>query len=102
MLGVVDFCVNKICPCGEVCLTLNALGILFVGLLYHFVATVYGLILFVFGDHSECIELEMFKRITGLIYTIWFLAILLFISILFYKRYVKNRSSNINDRLLDV
>lgn len=41
-IGVIDFIVNKICPCGEVCLTLNTLGIFFIGLLYHALATTYG------------------------------------------------------------
>ena len=48
-LGIIDFFVNNICKCGEVCLTLNTLGVFLVGIIYHFVATIYGLILFLFG-----------------------------------------------------
>ena len=44
MVGILDFCINKIMPCGEVCLTLNTLTIFLAGLIYHFVATIYGLL----------------------------------------------------------
>ena len=83
--GILDFCINKVCPCGEVMLTLNTLGILLAGLIYHCVATVYGLIILLNGHESECVELEMFKEITGIIYAIWLLAIILFIIFILYR-----------------
>ncbi len=82
-------------------MTLNTLGIFLIGIIYHFVATIYGLGLFLFGEFSNCIELEMFKRITGLIYTIWFLGIILFMSIIIYKRKMKNKISTNNERFID-
>jgi hypothetical protein len=42
MIGLLDYCLNKIMPCGEVCLTINTLTIFLAGLIYHFVATVFG------------------------------------------------------------
>ena len=44
MVGLLDYCINKIMPCGEVCLTLNTLTVFFAGLIYHIVATVYGIV----------------------------------------------------------
>lgn len=100
-LGIVDFCINKICPCGEVCLTLNTLGIFLVGTFYHFVATIYGVLLYLLGNKSPCIELEMFKRITGLIYLIWFIGTCMFIGVYWHKRQQRNNISTINDRFID-
>ena len=42
MIGLLDYCINKIIPCGEVCLTLNTLTIFLAGLIYHMIATIYG------------------------------------------------------------
>ena len=44
MVGVLDYCINKIVPCGEVCLTLNTLTIFLTGVIYHLIATVYGVL----------------------------------------------------------
>jgi len=54
-IGVIDFCINKICPFGEVCLTLNTLGIFLIGIIYHCIATVYGLIVLIGQPKSNCI-----------------------------------------------
>lgn len=55
MLGVIDYCINKICPFGEVCLTLNTLGIFLIGIIYHCIATVYGLSVLIGQPKSACI-----------------------------------------------
>lgn len=88
MIGLLDYCINKIMPCGEVCLTLNTLTIFFAGIVYHCVATVYGLLEMYWGAHSNCVEIEMFKRITCTIYLIWFLCILAYLlfNIFLYNR----------------
>jgi hypothetical protein len=44
MIGLLDYCINKVMPCGEVCLTLCTLTIFFAGIVYHCVATIYGLL----------------------------------------------------------
>ena len=44
----------------------------------------------------------MFKRITGLIYTIWFLGMLLLLGIYIYKRKMKSKISVINERFINV
>jgi hypothetical protein len=75
MLGILDYLINKVIPCGEVCLTLNTLTIFISGLLYHFIATIYGLYELIWGESSVCIELEMFKKITCWIYLCWFVFI---------------------------
>ena len=85
LLGVIDFCINKICPFGEVCLTLNTLGIFLVGIIYHFIATVYGIFELLFEEKSKCIELEMFKKISGMIYAIWLLGIILVLLFMCYR-----------------
>lgn len=41
-LGVVDKCISKMSICGEVCLTINALGIFIFGAIYHLIAMIYG------------------------------------------------------------
>jgi hypothetical protein len=100
VLGVVDFCVNKICPCGEVCLTLNALGIFLLGIIYHCLATVYGLLVLIDQPKSVCIELEMFKQITGKIYAVWILGIALFILYIFFRSRLRNKYAELNERFL--
>lgn len=55
MIGLLDYCINKVMPCGEVCLTLNTLTIFLAGIAYHCVATVYGLLEMFWGSHSKCI-----------------------------------------------
>lgn len=82
-------------------MTINTLGVFLIGIIYHFVATIYGLGLFLFGEFSNCVELEMFKRITGLIYSIWFLGIIIFMCIYIYKRKMKSKISVINERFID-
>ena len=57
VIGAIDYCLNKICPCGEVCLTLNTLGIFLIGLIYHCIATFYGIGVLLLGHKSNCIEL---------------------------------------------
>lgn len=57
MVGILDFCINRFMPCGEVCLTLQTVLIFLVGLLYHCAATVFGLIELVWGDSTACVEL---------------------------------------------
>jgi hypothetical protein len=57
MVGIIDFCFNKVIPCGEVCLTLNTLVVFVAGVLYHFVATLYGVKELIWGAKSGCIEL---------------------------------------------
>lgn len=96
MLGVIDFCLNKICPCGEVCLTLNTLGIFLVGIVYHCFATLYGLVVLIDSPKSACIELEMFKRITGIIYAIWILGIAGFLLFLYFRSRLRNKYSELN------
>jgi hypothetical protein len=49
MIGLLDYCINKVMPCGEVCLTLNTVLIFLAGLLYHCAATVFGLYEFIWG-----------------------------------------------------
>ena len=49
MIGLLDYCINKIIPCGEVCLTLNTLTIFLAGLIYHIIATIYGVFQLFFG-----------------------------------------------------
>ena len=78
MVGLLDYCINKIMPCGEVCLTLNTLIVFLAGLLYHFLATIYGLYELGWGKTSECLELEMFKLVTGWIYFCWFSFVVLY------------------------
>lgn len=41
-LGIVDKCISKMTVCGEVCLTINALGIFVFGAIYHVIAMIYG------------------------------------------------------------
>ena len=41
-LGIVDKCISKMTICGEVCLTINALGIFVFGAIYHVIAMIYG------------------------------------------------------------
>lgn len=53
-------------------MTLNTLTIFLAGLMYHFIATGYGLYKFIWGKPSPCIEIEMFKQITSGIYLCWF------------------------------
>lgn len=89
VLGVIDYCINKICPCGEVCLTLNTLGIFLAGIIYHCVATVYGVAMLMWGRESPCIELEMFKQIAGIIYSIWVLGIIGFVLFMMYRSRVR-------------
>ena len=79
MVGLLDYCINKVMPCGEVCLTLNTLTIFLAGLLYHFVATIYGLYKLIWGDATPCVQLEMFKQITCGIYLAWFCFIVLYV-----------------------
>jgi hypothetical protein len=55
MIGVVDFCFNKVIPCGEVCLTLNTLVIFIAGVVYHCLATLYGVWQLLWGSTSECV-----------------------------------------------
>ena len=50
--GIIDYCINKVIPCSEVCLTLNTIGIYAIGVIYHFVATLYGLYYIFFGEES--------------------------------------------------
>lgn len=102
MTGMLDYCINKVMPCGEVCLTLFSLTIFFAGLVYHCVATVYGLLEMYWGDHSECIEIEMFKRITCTIYLIWFLYILLYIvvNITIYSR--KKKIQSVDEQYIEM
>ena len=66
-------------PCGEVCLTLNTLTIFLAGLMYHFIATIYGLYKLIWGKSSPCVEIEMFKQITCGIYFCWFSFIVIFL-----------------------
>ena len=79
MVGLLDYCINKIIPCGEVCLTLNTLTIFLAGLVYHMIATVYGLWELGWGESSTCVELQMFKNITGWIYFCWFSFIVIYV-----------------------
>ena len=94
MVGLLDYCINKIIPCGQVCLTLNTLTIFIAGILYHCMATVYGLYELVWGVSSACIELQMFKRITCWIYFSWFLFILMYVVakclVLFRKKEIRS------------
>ena len=57
MVGLLDYCINKVMPCGEVCLTLNTLTVFLAGLLYHFIATFYGLWELFWGESSQCVEI---------------------------------------------
>lgn len=100
MLGVIDYCINKVCPFGEVCLTLNTLGIFLIGIVYHCIATVYGLAVLVGQPKSQCIELEMFKRITGIIYAVWILGIILFIVFLVCRSRLRGRYAELNERFV--
>lgn len=102
VLGVIDFCINKVCPCGEVCLTLNTLGIFLLGIVYHFVATIYGLIVLLFGTKSPCIELEMFKQIAGIIYAIWLCGIIFFLLYHLCIRKAKSNRKILNERFISV
>lgn len=79
MIGLLDYCINKVMPCGEVCLTLNTLTIFLAGLMYHFIATIYGLYKLIWGESSPCVEIEMFKQITCGIYFCWFSFIVIFL-----------------------
>ena len=79
MIGLLDYCINKIMPCGEVCLTLNTLTIFFAGLIYHIVATVYGVVELFWGKENACVELVMFKKITGWIYVSWFFFVVVYV-----------------------
>lgn len=99
ILGVIDYCINKICPCGEVCLTLNTLAVYLVGIIYHCIATVYGIIVLT-SPKSECIELEMFKRITGIIYTVWILGIALFLLFLYFRSRLRNKYEELGNRFV--
>jgi hypothetical protein len=69
--GVIDSCISRLTICGEVCITVQALGIFIFGLIYHFVAMCYGVYQLVFVGESKCIELEIFRRVNGLIYSVW-------------------------------
>ncbi len=42
MIGIIDTCINRMTLCGEVFLTINALGIFAFGIIYHFIAMLYG------------------------------------------------------------
>jgi hypothetical protein len=79
MVGLLDFCINKVLPFGEVCLTLNTVLVFLLGLLYHCAATVFGLVELVWGESSPCVELEMFKKITCGIYFCWFITIVVYL-----------------------
>lgn len=91
ILGIIDYCINKICPCGEVCLTLNTLGIFLLGFIYHCIATVYGIGELLVGYKSKCVELEMFKLIAGIIYAIWLVGMLLFLLFVAYRSRLRER-----------
>lgn len=79
MIGLLDYCINKIMPCGEVCLTLNTVLIFLAGLLYHCAATVFGLYELIWGKESPCVELQMFTQITCWIYFCWVITIVLYL-----------------------
>ena len=103
VVGAIDYCINKVCPCGEVCLTLNTLGILFLGLFYHCIATIYGIWVLLLGDCSECVELEMFKQIAGIIYTIWLIGMLLFVAFVWYRSRLRDRYElELRQKIVDV
>lgn len=79
MVGVLDYCINKVMPCGEVCLTLNTVLIFLAGLLYHCAATAFGLVELFWGKESPCVALQMFTQITCWIYFCWFVTIVMYL-----------------------
>lgn len=102
MFGIIDFCFNKIIPCGEVCLTLNTLLVFVAGVLYHCVATVYGVWEMLWGGKSQCVELEMFKKITCFIYLLWFLVIIVYLVFNCYRESLRTNLSSLNTSLVEV
>ncbi len=100
MLGIIDFLFNKIIPCGEVCLTINTLLIFISGVVYHFIATLYGVWELLWGGKSHCVELEMFKRITCFIYLLWFLVIIVYLLFNWYRESLRTNLASLNTSLV--
>ena len=99
-LGAIDKCVRWMNMCGEVFLTINTLGIFVFGAIYHVVAMVYGMVQLLIRSPSECVELEIFRRVNGMIYTLWVVLGLAYLGYFFLNR--RNRTTPATDVLLNV
>jgi hypothetical protein len=102
MFGIIDFCFNKIIPCGEVFLTVCTLLVFVSGVLYHFVATLYGSWELMWGHKSNCVEYEMFKKITCFIYLLWFFVIIVYVFFNCYRESLRTKLSTLNGSLMQV
>jgi uncharacterized membrane protein len=79
---------------------LNALGIFLLGIIYHCLATIYGLMVLLGQPKSACIELEMFKQVTGKIYAVWIIGIALFVLYIFFRSRLRSKYAALNERFL--
>lgn len=52
-------------------MTLQALGILVFAAGFHIISLIYGLLIYYSLAQSHCKSLNIFTRVTGLIYSIW-------------------------------
>lgn len=67
------------------CLTLNTLTIFLAGLIYHFIATIYGVLEMYLNEQSTCVSIQMFTRVTCTSYLIWIVAIVGYILVNVYR-----------------
>lgn len=89
-------------PCGEVCLTIQGLVVFGVGVGYHCVVAVYGVGQVVWGRRSQCVELEMFKRIVSLMYFVWFLVMFGYLFGSCYKERLRTRLGGLKNSLVEL
>jgi hypothetical protein len=72
------------------------------GVVYHCIATGYGVWIMLWGVKSNCVELEMFKKITCFIYLLWVTVIIVFLVFNMYKERLKTRINNLNQNLMEL
>lgn len=84
-LGVIDSCISRLTICGEVCITINALGIFVFGSFYHLIAMCYGVYQLLWETPSVCVELEIFREVNGLIYSVWLVVTVFYVLCLYCR-----------------
>ncbi len=70
LLNLLDHII-RLLHCGAVCVTLQALSIFFLASGFHLFSMCYGLAVYYLRPRSACLPLDIFVRVTGLIYSIW-------------------------------